>query len=87
MYTVTANCGTPYTSLPPNCHSITYTSTLEGAEIAFVCQSTLQVWHRSLCKEVNVTAVCTKEGNWEPITDDNIMCTKLTLSGIMLSKD
>jgi hypothetical protein len=76
----TANCGTP--SLPPNCHTLTYTSTLEGAEVAFVCQSTLQVWHWSLCKEVNVTAVCTKGGNWEPITstctDDNIMCTKLT---------
>ena len=83
----TANCSTP--SLPPNCHTITYTSssTLEGAEVEFVCQSTFQVWHWSLCKEVNVTAVCTKEGKWEPITsaDDIIMCTNLT--GIILSKD
>ena len=74
VHVCTANCGTP--SLPPNCHIIFYTSTLEGAEIAFVCQSTFQVWHWSLCKEVNVTAVCTKRGNWEPITDD--MCTELT---------
>ena len=85
----TANCGTQ--SLPTNCHTITYMSTLEGAEVVFECQSTFQVWHWSLCKEVNVTAVCTKEGKWEPITsaDDNnisIMCTKLT-GIIILSKD
>ena len=66
MYT--ANCGRPF--LPPNCHSSIFTSTLEGAEATFMYQSTFQIWHWSLCKEVNVTAVCTKERKWEPITDN-----------------
>ena len=74
MCIIIAHCGAP--SLPPNCHSSTYTSTLEGAEAAFMCQSTSQIWRWSLCKEVNVTVVCTKEGKWEPITDD--ICTEQT---------
>ena len=76
-----ANCGRP--SLPPNCHStIIHTSTLtiEGAEAMFMCQNTFQIWHWSLCKEVNVTVVCTKDGNWDPIMDD--ICTELTVTGI-----
>ena len=51
---------------------------LEGAEVTFACLSTFQVWHWSLCKELNITAVCNKEGNWEPISDDTTLCTELT---------
>ena len=66
-------------------HLSIYTSTIEGAQAEFVCQSTFQIWHWSLCQEVNVTAVCTKEGNWEPITND--MCTELTGILLLLTKD
>ena len=79
----TADCGTP--SLPPDCYSSSYTSTLEGDEAVFICQSTFQIWHWSLCKEVNITVVCTKNGYWEPITDLDDMCTELT--GIVITEE
>ena len=75
VHMYTANCGPP--SPPQNCFIILYTSTLEGAEVMFACRSTFHVWHLSLCKEMNITAVCNKEGNWEPISDD-IVCVELT---------
>ena len=75
VHTCTANCGPP--SPPPTCHIISYVSTLEGAEATFVCRNTFLVGQQSLCKEVNITAVCSNEGNWEPISDD-ICSTELS---------
>ena len=63
-----------------------YTDTLEGAEVIFSCQITLPFGQESLCTEVNVTAVCNKEGIWEPITDDFNSCAELRrLSGIVIN--
>ena len=41
-----------------------------------MCQSTLQFWHQSLCRQINITAVCNKEGDWEPTLDDT--CVELS---------
>ena len=82
MFTV--NCGPP--SPPPNCHIIeSYTNTLEGAEVMFLCQDTFQFGQQSLCMEVNITTVCNKEGKWEPIADDINTCAGLRgLSGTII---
>ena len=82
MFTV--DCGPP--SPPPNCRIMeSYTNTLVGAEVIFLCQSTFQFGQQSLCMEVNITAVCNKEGKWEPITDGINMCAGLKgLSGIVI---
>ena len=71
---ITVNCSPP--SPPPNCHTIFYTSVLEGAEVTFVCQSVFQFGHQSLCRQINITAVCNKEGDWEPVLDDT--CVELS---------
>ena len=43
---------------------IPYSSTIEGAEVTYmyVCWTAHQT---PACKQTNVTAVCTGEGNWE----------------------
>ena len=64
----TADCGPP--SPPTNAHILPFTSTLEGATVTYVCCIILPGGQQSCCEEDNVTAVCNKEGYWEPSTDD-----------------
>ena len=52
-----------------------YTTTLEGAEVTFLCQITFQlmlVGQQSPCVKVNITNVCTKEGKWVPVIADDV---------------
>ena len=64
-----------------------YANTLEGAEVMFLCRSTVKFGQESLCMEVNITSVCNKEGIWEPIADDINSCAGLRgLSGIVVHK-
>ena len=72
----TANCGLPPPP-PQNGHIIPYTNTLEGAIVTYVCWIVHQEENISLCTEINTTAVCSKDGNWEPDSQD--MC--LVFSG------
>ena len=37
--------------------------------MTYVCWNIHQRGHQSQCQEVNVTAVCNKQGHWEPDTD------------------
>ena len=55
---------------PQNGYIVPYISTLEGATVTYVLQSTHQLGHQSVCTEVNVTAVCNREGKWEAVSDD-----------------
>ena len=47
--------------------------------MTYVLQSTHQLGHQSVCTEVNVTAVCNREGKWEAVSDDG--CSETSLSG------
>ena len=38
-----------------------------------MCRSTFQFGHQSLCRQINITAVCNKEGVWEAVLDDTCM--------------
>ena len=38
--------------------------------MTYVLKSTHQLGHQSVCTEVNVTAVCNREGKWEAVSDD-----------------
>ena len=71
MYYV-AHCDPP-PSPPTNGHIIPYTNTFEGAMVTYVCWSVHQMENISLCTEINTTAVCNKNGNWEPDSQD--MCS------------
>ena len=42
----------------------------------YVCWS---VHQRGRCEEVNVTAICNKQGQWDPSTDD--ICAESTVTG------
>ena len=55
-------------SPPPkfNGYIIPYTSTVEGAEVLYVCWTIDHTQHQPICKQRNITAVCTAEGIWEP---------------------
>ena len=44
--------------------------------MTYVCWNIHQRGHQSQCEEVNVTAVCNKQGHWEPNADD--ICAKPT---------
>ena len=66
-----AHCNPP--SLPSDGQLLPYTSTLEGATVTYVCWN---VHQRGRCDDVNVTAVCNKQGYWEPNTDD--ICAEST---------
>ena len=66
----TANCGPP--SPHPNGHIIPYTSTIEGVKVTYVCWTVDQTQYQPVCKQTNVTAVRTDEGNWEP--NSNSIC-------------
>ena len=57
-------------SPPINAHILPYTSTLEGATVTYVCCGIHSDGHQSCCEEDNVTAVCNRDGYWEPSTDD-----------------
>ena len=70
-------CGPP--PPPQNGYIVPYISTLEGATVTYVLQSTHQLGHQSVCTEVNVTAVCNREGKWEAVSDDG--CSETSLSG------
>ena len=77
MHSHPANCGSP--SPPLNCHIFeSYANTLEGEKVMFICQGTFQFGRQSLCMEVNITTICSKDGVWKPITDDINMCGELT---------
>ena len=52
-----------------------YTTPLEGAEVAFLCQITFQVMpvgQQSPGMKVNIRNVCTKEGKWVPVVADDV---------------
>ena len=40
-----------------------------GANVTYVLQSRHQLGDQSVCTEVNVTAVCNREGKWEALGD------------------
>ena len=60
-----APCNPP--SPPSNGQLLPYTSTLEGATVVYVCWTNHK---RGQCEEVNVTAVCNRQGHWEPSSED-----------------
>ena len=64
-----AHCNPPPPPDPASGQLLPYTSTLEGATVTYVCWN---VHQRGRCDEDNVTctAVCNKQGHWEPSTDD-----------------
>ena len=76
-FKLTANCGPP--PPPHNGHIVPYNSTLEGAELTYVCWNVYQEENTSQCTEIYTTAVCNEEGIWEPKFDD--MCS--IFSGIL----
>ena len=52
-------------------HQFPINSKLEvGASVTYVLQSRHQLGHQSVCTEVNVTAVCNREGKWETLGDN-----------------
>ena len=65
-----------------------YANTLEGAnfKVMFLYRSIIQFGQESLCKEEKLTTVCSMDGDWKPITDDNDTCVELIeLSGIVIT--
>ncbi len=48
----------------------------------FACQSTVQIGSWILCKDLNVTVVCNKAGNWEPITPTDDECIDQSGCGV-----
>ena len=79
-FNLTANCGPP----PParNGHIIPYSSTLEGAEVTYMCWNVQQEENISQCVEIYTTAVCNAKGKWESRSDD--MCS--IFAGMLFSK-
>ena len=61
---IAATCGPP--APPPNGIIAPYSNTLEGAMVTCVCWTLTEAEHQPICKEMNITAVCSAEGNWEP---------------------
>ena len=61
-------CSLP--STPPNGHIIPYNSTIEGAEVTYVCWNIDRTLYQPMCKQTNRTAVCTADGSWEPNSDN-----------------
>ena len=57
-------------SPPPNGYIIPYNSQVEGATVTFMLQTYQQIGHQSVCIYTNVTAVCSKDGQWELNADD-----------------
>ena len=47
-----------------------YTSTVEGASVTYVFQTSNKIGRHPVCANVNFTAVCNEEGQWEPGSDD-----------------
>ena len=73
-------CAPPSPS--PYGYIISYISTVEGATVTFVFQNVYQIDRQSVCAEVNVTAICNQDGQWEPISVDTNFCADT--AGIML---
>ena len=68
-YSHIAKCDPP--SPPQNYHIITNSCMLEGAELTvFSYQSMLIFGQQSLCRKINIAALCNQEGIWEPIPTD-----------------
>ena len=67
IYTV--SCGQP-PSPPRNGHIIPNFSTLEGTTVSYVCWNIYQEENTSLCTEINTTAACNNNGNWELDSQD-----------------
>ena len=63
-----ADCGSPPS--PRNGHLLPHNSTLEGAEVTYVCWNVHQEHNTSLCTEIYTKAVCNEGGIWEPKSDD-----------------
>ena len=64
-------------SPPQNGYIIPYTSTTEGAKVTYVCWTVdHNTQHQPMCKQRNITAVCTAEGNWEPNYNSHEICDK-----------
>ena len=85
-FNLTANCGPP---LPArNGHLLPYNSTLEGAEVVYVCWNVYQEKNTSQCTEIYTTAVCNEEGIWEPKFDDtcSIFSGKLSPAVLLVSR-
>ena len=40
----------------------------------FLYQNIIKFGQESLCKEESLTTVCSKDGDWKSITDDNDTC-------------
>ena len=57
-------------SLPSNGYIIPYTSTVEGATVTYIFQMSNKIGHHSVCADVNFTAVCNNNGQWEPASGD-----------------
>ena len=57
-------------SSPLNGYIIPYTSTVEGATVTYVFQMSNKIGHHSVCADVNFTAVCNNNGQWEPASGD-----------------
>ena len=44
----------------------------------YVFQNVYQIDHQSVCTEVNVTAVCNQDGQWESSSVDIKFCEEIT---------
>ena len=72
----TANCDHP--SHPTNGYITLFISKLEGTKLTVACWTA----DHSGCNKVNVTAVCNKQGHWEPSIDN--ICGEPTGNNISL---
>ena len=52
---------------------IPHSNTLEGAVVTYVCWTVHETRPQCMCNEMNATAVCNDDGNWEPNSED--ICT------------
>ena len=55
---------------PSNGYIMPYSSTVEEASVTYVFQTYNKIGRHSVCADVNFTAVCNKDGQWEPDPDD-----------------
>lgn len=68
-----ATCGPPVSS--QNGFIIPHSNNLEGAIVTYVCWTVHETRHHCMCNEMNATAVCNDDGNWEPNAEDICMLT------------
>ena len=78
------SCGQP--PPPRNGHIVPNNfSTLEGATVSYVCWNIYQEEDTSLCTDINTTAVCNNNGNWEPDSQDR--CSVFSAPGKIENHD